>query len=153
MEEPISEAVFHDVATASTLYNQGKPTVILQDFYKEPEGTEVNSTNLVPTIRSTDASNSDCLTALVDLEVQGVLVQAVVDTAAQVTVMNHNCWAAIDCQLLHSEPVSLTQADGSSALMVQRYDNVNITIGSCERKVSIHVADIADNMLLGLDIL
>ena len=153
MEEPISEAVFHDVAKASTLYNQGKPTVILQDFYKEPEGTEVNSTSLVPTIRSTDASNSDCLTALVDLEVQGVLVQAVVDTAAQVTVMNHNCWAAIDCQLLHSEPVSLTQADGSSALMAQRYDNVNITIGSCERKVSIHVADIADNMLLGLDIL
>ena len=76
----------------------------------------------------------------------------VIDSAAQVTVMDCDCWRKVMvCESV--EHISLRQADGSSMLDAIIVPSVEITVGLYHTSITIYVTKLGNDMLLGMDVL
>ena len=76
------------------------------------------------------------------------------DTAAQVTVVNVDVFTNLfGRDIAPTETIRLKCAGANQYLLAKLYMNIPITVGSVTVLQDIYVANIADNMLLGLDLL
>ena len=91
---------------------------------------------------------------IVDVKLADYPIEAIVDTAAQVTVVNTNVFTNLFGRDIDpTETIRLKCAGANQYLLAKVYRNIPITIGSVTVLQDIYVANIADNMLLGLDFL
>lgn len=107
----------------------------------------------IPTVRMIGNNENQCKTATINVLIEDIAVTAVLDTGAQATVISNTCWNKLRCNNKHGNHVSLNQADGSTTMQAVVYHDIKMTLGTFQCKVTLHVADIADELLLGLDIL
>ena len=89
-----------------------------------------------------------------DIKLAEYPIEAVVDTAAQVTVVNTNVFTNLfGKDIVPTETIRLKCARANQYLLAKLYVNIPITIGSVTILQDIFVASIADKMLMGLDFL
>ena len=91
---------------------------------------------------------------IVDVKLAEYPVEATVDTAAHVTVVNTNVFINLfGKDIAPTETIRLKCAGANQYLLAKHYRNISITIGSVTVLQDIYVANVADKMLLGLDFL
>ena len=92
---------------------------------------------------------------IVDVKLAEYPIEAIVDTAAQVTVVNTDVFTNLfGRDIAPKETIRLKCASGANQyLLAKLYMNIPITIGSITVLQDMYVANIADKMLLGLDFL
>lgn len=94
------------------------------------------------------------LTMVVPVHVGGTKVSAVVDTAAQVTLLNENLWEQMDININEPpERVQLSNAEEGSIMEGLLYSHVGFQLGGQKYFSEVVVAKIADDMILGLGFL
>jgi len=103
----------------------------------------------IPCIRGT--SDSDNKNLVIDVLVEGKSVLAVVDTAAQVSVISSS--TAKSCLSNKITEKSYLRGIADRLVSAEYVREVNVSIGSINHKTPMYVADIPEDMLLGLDIL
>ena len=87
---------------------------------------------------------------IVDVKLAEYPVEAIVDTAAQVTVVNTNVFINLfGTDIAPTKTVRLKCARAKQYLLAKLCMNIPITIGSVTVLQDIYVANIADKMLLG----
>lgn len=103
----------------------------------------------IPCIRGT--SDSDNKNLVIDVLVEGEPLLAVVDTAAQVSVINSR--KAKVCFKNKIRERSYLRGIADKLVPAEFVREVEVNIGSINHKSSMYVADIPEDMLLGIDIL
>ena len=87
---------------------------------------------------------------IVPIEIRGKPASAVIDTGAQVTIVNCQFFDSLNCSL-PSEPVILKGIDPEKSVEGYEVRKVPLTLGGRSYKWGLYVARIADELLLGLD--
>ncbi|CAC5375552.1 unnamed protein product [Mytilus coruscus] len=90
---------------------------------------------------------------ILNVKINGVDVDAVVDTAAQVTIISEKFMKKLQPPLELKSSVTLKGAGAENKIKARYANRVSIRMGKTETKWQIIVADITDSLLLGLDIL
>ena len=88
-----------------------------------------------------------------DVTVLGKNISGAIDSAAQVTVIDYECWLTITGSPPIGKEVKLTQADGNSNMIATLVPDVEIQVGTYQIVMPIFVTNLSDNLLLGLDFL
>ena len=88
-----------------------------------------------------------------DVTVLGKNISGVIDSAAQVTVIDYECWLTITGSPPIGKEVKLTQADGNSNMIATLVPDVEIQVRTYQIVMPIFVTNLSDNLLLGLDFL
>ena len=86
-------------------------------------------------------------------KVQNTNTNAVVDTAAQITVMSFDFYNKLHKKPLLKDYIKLKGAGKENEIKARLAKNVSLQIGGITRKWDIVVGEIADSLLLGLDFL
>ena len=92
-------------------------------------------------------------TLYIPLEVENVKVNAVIDTAAQVSVMNMDLYKKLKPTPHLTDSIVLKAAGINNDIQARLAKNVNIRVGDVVKKWDVVVGEIADSLLLGLDFL
>ena len=91
---------------------------------------------------------------IVSVKLAEFIIEAIVDTAAQVTVVNTNVFTNLfGRDMAPRETIRLKCAGVDQYLIAKLYANIPITIGSVTVLQDVYVANITDDRLLGLDFL
>ena len=90
---------------------------------------------------------------LVPLKLNGFKILAVVDSAAQVTVVSQATWKKMRRPQKATETVLLQGAAQDSEMEAQVVKDVCLGIGGHDHRWTVYIAPIHDNMILGLDFL
>ncbi|CAG2257817.1 unnamed protein product [Mytilus edulis] len=90
---------------------------------------------------------------ILKVKINGVDVDAVVDTAAQVTIISEKFMKKLQPPLELKSSVTLKGAGAENKIKARYANRVSIRTGKTETKWQIIVADITDPVLLGLDFL
>ncbi|CAG2215849.1 unnamed protein product [Mytilus edulis] len=90
---------------------------------------------------------------ILKVKINGVDVDAVVDTAAQVTIISEKFMKKLQPPLELKSSVTLKGAGAENKIKARYANRVSIRTGKTETKWQIIVADITDSVLLGLDFL
>ena len=93
------------------------------------------------------------LNLVIQLSVNGVPLEAIVDTAAQVSLINEGVVEKMQSSLQFSESVCLREAGENSRMTAQKASQVPLGIGGRRYLWDIYVAPIADCCILGIDFL
>ena len=101
-------------------------------------------------MRSSCSEDTKGLSMIVPLEVQGKLVSAVIDTGAQVTIINSQFYDTLNLSL-PLDPVLLRGIDPEKSVEGYLVREVPLTLGGKTYKWDLYVAPIEDQLLLGLD--
>ena len=90
-----------------------------------------------------------------DVTVLGKNISGVIDSAAQVTVIDYECWLTITGSPPIGKEVKLTQVDVNRNMVAILVPDVEIQVGTYHIKMPIFVTDlhVSDKLLLGLDFL
>ena len=107
----------------------------------------------VPYLRTIDFHKSGGPNVLVSLQVEGVPLQAVVDTACQITVFNHDLLQKLPIAPSMTSPILLKGAAKEGTMRGYLIPGLQFTLGSTSYKWNCCVAPITDNFILGLDFL
>ena len=108
-----------------------------------------------PSMRTVDFpyKNRNLANATVTVYINHRAVMGVIDSAAQVTVMDRTCWDTLMPTAPIGERVSLRQADGNTLMDAILVPNMSFTVGDYTTLISVYVTKLADQLLLGLDFL
>ena len=124
------------IDTISSIHSDVLPSASLHE-------NDINLNNLDTVIRPAGS-------ILVPIQINGVCVNAIIDTAAQVSVLSNRFvddnWSSIP----YSGYVSI-QSIGKSSLQSGIWENVNICLSDHTYKWHVFVAPISDSCILGLD--
>ncbi|VDI12065.1 Hypothetical predicted protein [Mytilus galloprovincialis] len=90
---------------------------------------------------------------VLQITINGKQADAIVDTAAQVTVINFDFAKSLDPAIEVKEPVILRGAGKDNSITARYTDRVAIKVGKTETRWRVIVADITDPVILGLDVL
>ncbi|VDI25418.1 Hypothetical predicted protein [Mytilus galloprovincialis] len=90
---------------------------------------------------------------VLQITINGKQADAIVDTAAQVTVINFDFAKSLDPAIEVKEPVILKGAGKDNSITARYTDRVAIKVGKTETRWRVIVADITDPVILGLDVL
>jgi hypothetical protein len=93
------------------------------------------------------------LTMMVPLQINGTKTGAVVDTAAQITMINPELLAELNIVPDPGSQIKINNAQKGSGMMGQILKGINLTLGSKTYKWDVIVAPITDKCILGLDFL
>lgn len=93
------------------------------------------------------------LTLMIPTKVNGEETYAVVDTAAQVTIISQDFAASMAKPLRLSDNIQCKNAENNNWMEGRWAKNVRFTIGRKQYKINVVVAPITDNVILGLDFL
>ena len=100
-------------------------------------------------------TGSDMCTLVIDMTINNHYVEAVVDSGAQVSVLSRRFYDSLSCRLKPVESIRLKGASASGVMVGCRVDGVEVDLGdghgNCS--MSMYVANITDNCILGLDYL
>lgn len=80
-------------------------------------------------------------------------INAVIDTAAQVTVMNYELFESLKPKPLLQKDIILKGAGKNNIINGKIAEQVKLRIGPTEQRWDVVVGEIADSLLLGLDFL
>lgn len=78
-------------------------------------------------------------------------INAVIDTAAQVTVMNYELFESLKPKPLLQKDIILKGAGKNNIINGKIAEQVKLRIGPTEQRWDVVVGEIADSLLLGLD--
>ena len=94
-------------------------------------------------------------TLVVDLTINTQEVEAVVDSGAQVSVLSKQFYDSLCCRPRAVETIRLKGASSSGEMVGCRIDGVDVDLkdGHGSFRMTMYVADISDNCILGLDYL
>ena len=101
-------------------------------------------------VRVSNSEESKGLSMIVPIEIRGKPASAVIDTGAQVTIVNSQFFDSLNCSL-PSEPVILKGIDPEKSAEGYVVRKVPLTLGGRSYKWDLYVALIEDELLLGLD--
>ena len=123
--------------------------------YTDSRAQNVDSPQIVNVEVKTTISPSQCKSARVDVTVLGKSICGMIDSAAQVTVIDHKCWLTITGSPPVGKEVKLTQVDVNRNMVAILVPDVEIQVGTYHIKMPIFVTDlhVSDKLLLGLDFL
>ena len=118
----------------------------LLDKTREPEST-------VPVIELRAAACGKAILQL-PLQIEDVMVEATVDTGAEVTVISEQLYRDLFGKEPHTDnPVKLRNAEAGQEMRAMRDVPVQLHIGGEDYEGKVYVAPIRDQLLLGLDFL
>ena len=123
-----------------TIYEHGKK----QNVKKKSE--KVN-------IREIQMSRNEGWSLVVPIKVNNVECQAVIDTAAQVTVISDRIFKKMKCQPQVQEDVILKDATALNNIPAQLVKSVNFILGDHIYNWNSYVAPLSDEVILGIDFL
>ena len=107
-----------------------------------------------PQIRQFTWGETTGMTMVVPVSFGGTKLSAVVDTAAQVSLIRQSVWEKIAIQHdVIPETVQLANAQKDSGMEGKLFSHVGFILGGRKYYIDIVVADISDPMILGLDFL
>ena len=107
-----------------------------------------------PRIRQFTWGETTGMTMVVPVSFGGTKLSAVVDTAAQVSLIRQSVWEKIAIQHdVIPETVQLANAQKDSGMEGKLFSHVGFILGGRKYYIDIVVADISDPMILGLDFL
>lgn len=95
--------------------------------------------------------DSSACSLIIPVKLHGLQVNAIVDTAAQVTVVNKDVWKQLEGTPPSCETVILKGAATDSHMEAKVVREVQVQIGNTKHKWTLHVANISDPFILGLD--
>ena len=123
--------------------------------YTDSRAQNVDSPQIGNVEVKTTISPSQCKSARVDVTVLGKSICGMIDSAAQVTVIDHKCWLTITGSPPVGKEVKLTQVDVNRNMVAILVPDVEIQVGTYHIKMPIFVTDlhVSDKLLLGLDFL
>ena len=123
--------------------------------YTDSRAQNVDSPQIGNVEVKTTISPSQCKSARVDVTVLGKSISGMIDSAAQVTVIDHKCWLTITGSPPVGKEVKLTQVDVNRNMVAILVPDVEIQVGTYHIKMPIFVTDlhVSDKLLLGLDFL
>ena len=124
---------------------EGDVRIPLDQIPKECEGT-------LP-LRQLKLGPSSRLTVVVPVEFGSRVVESVLDTASQVTVISDHLFKELDLPEVDTQPVYLRGAAREGKMRSRQVKNLPMTIGGKTYKWDMYVAPITDTVLLGLDFL
>ena len=101
-------------------------------------------------VRSSGSVDVKGLTMIVPIEVKGKLASAVIDTGAQVTIINSQFYDTLNLSF-PSDPVLLKGINPEKSVEGYLVWEVPLTLGGKTYKWDLYVAPIEDQLLLGLD--
>ena len=136
----------HHVITHEELLKQGVPSP------KTPLVRE-SSLGMVRSVKPTSTGLVAEVTVGFSKEGGGVKVQAVVDTAADITLISTKLYAKLPIKPEEIRKTQLRSAAEGEVFNATVVGPVTLKIGPATLKAEIHVADICDTMLLGIDVL
>ena len=123
--------------------------------YTDSRAQNVDSPQIGNVEVKTTISPSQGKSARVDVTVLGKSISGMIDSAAQVTVIDHKCWLTITGSPPVGKEVKLTQVDVNRNMVAILVPDVEIQVGTYHIKMPIFVTDlhVSDKLLLGLDFL
>ena len=123
--------------------------------YTDSRTQNVDSPQIGNVEVKTTISPSQGKSARVDVTVLGKSISGMIDSAAQVTVIDHKCWLTITGSPPVGKEVKLTQVDVNRNMVAILVPDVEIQVGTYHIKMPIFVTDlhVSDKLLLGLDFL
>ena len=123
--------------------------------YTDSRAQNVDSPQIGNVEVKTTISPSQGKSARVDVTVLGKSISGMIDSAAQVTVIDHKCWLTITGSPPVGKDVKLTQVDVNRNMVAILVPDVEIQVGTYHIKMPIFVTDlhVSDKLLLGLDFL
>ena len=123
--------------------------------YTDSRAQNVDSPQIGNVEVKTTISPSQCKSARVDVTVLGKSISGMINSAAQVTVIDHKCWLTITGSPPVGKEVKLTQVDVNRNMVAILVPDVEIQVGTYHIKMPIFVTDlhVSDKLLLGLDFL
>ena len=100
-------------------------------------------------------TGSDRCTLAIDMTINNHYVEAVVDSGAQVSVLSRKFYDSLSCRPKPVESIRLKGASASGVMVGCRVDGVEVDLGDGHGNYSMtmYVANITDNCILGLDYL
>ena len=100
-------------------------------------------------------TGSDRCTLVIDMTINNHYVEAVVDSGAQVSVLSRKFYDCLSCRPKPVESIRLKGASASGVMVGCRVDGVEVDLGDGHGNYSMtmYVANITDNCILGLDYL
>ena len=98
-------------------------------------------------------TGSDRCTLVIDMTINNHYVEAVVDSGAQVSVLSRKFYDSLSCRPKPVESIRLKGASASGVMVGCRVDGVEVDLGDGHGNYSMtmYVANITDNCILGLD--
>ena len=157
--------VVHHINNSEDTETRNMTTVTSNDDeYPDQRGLAYNTDSRAQNVDSpqignvevkTTISPSQCKSARVDVTVLGKSISGMIDSAAQVTVIDHKCWLTITGSPPVGKEVNLTQVDVNRNMVAILVPDVEIQVGTYHIKMPIFVTDlhVSDKLLLGLDFL
>ena len=97
--------------------------------------------------------NSENLTPVISIKINSVRVDAVVDTAAQVTVINNSFYEKYFGTITSSEPVKLKGVGDNQSFESKLVRHQTLSVANQTFPINFYVAPITDNVILGADFL
>ena len=100
-------------------------------------------------------TGSDRCTLVIDMTINNHYVEAVVDSGAQVSVLSRRFYNSLSCRPRPVDSIMLKGASASGVMVGCRVDGVEVDLGDGHGNYSMtmYVANITDNCILGLDYL
>ena len=157
--------VVHHINNSEDTETRNMTTVTSNDDeYPDQRGLAYNTDSRAQNVDSpqignvevkTTISPSQCKSARVDVTVLGKSISGMIDSATQVTVIDHKCWLTITGSPPVGKEVKLTQVDVNRNMVAILVPDVEIQVGTYHIKMPIFVTDlhVSDKLLLGLDFL
>ena len=121
---------------------------------KSMENRDISNSRQVPQIRQFIWGTTSGMTMVVPVYMGGRKISALVDTAAQVTLISSKLWGTLQVGFQKtSELMQLSNAEKDSCMEGQLYTHVGFALGGRKYISDVLAANIADDMILGLDFL
>ena len=143
--------VYFKVAQEKTLRAVGEQPVAVK-LYKE-SGCAMD--DVVEMRQVMVRTRSDRCTLVIDMTINNHYVEAMVDSGAHVSVLSRRFYDSLSCRPRPVESIRLKVASASGVMVGCRVYGVEVDLGDYHRNYSMtmYVANIIDNCILGLDYL
>ncbi|MES9881487.1 MAG: retropepsin-like aspartic protease [Sedimenticola sp.] len=100
-----------------------------------------------------DVRNTRGTSLVIDVSVNGSITEAVVDTAAMVTLVSESFFKSLSCGNSPLGETVLLQGISDHPAQGRFYEGLNIRIGNKNHKWKVCVTPMTDNLILGIDFL
>lgn len=152
MTYPADSENTEDIAVKKKLVNQGvkrDSSAVLPDRDDEKDNSfELREVSMYSSPKNVTTNN-----LMLKVKINGTEVDAIIDTAAQVTLLNESFAKKLDPPVNLTNPVILKGAGENNSIPASYAEHTQIKVGKTETRWRVIVAKINDQVILGLDLL